>query len=265
MNNKEETMSKIIKSSLLSLVIFTSLNFLSLQASAQINEEIEKSFSVASQSTFSLSNINGNVTINSWPESNIKILAKISAKTQESRDDMTINMVQQGPRVMVSTDYKENGYRQNRQSAKVDYQVWLPADANLSDIELINGSLIIRDISGKVEAQVVNGSIKASGLSGNSIISSVNGSVDVVYSSDTINVNNIEVETVNGSIKLYLPENINADITADTMHGSINTAFGLQAKKNSLFGRNLRGKMGSGGGNINLDSVNGTINVLKSD
>ncbi|PKG85877.1 hypothetical protein CXF85_03640 [Colwellia sp. 75C3] len=258
-------MSKVIKNSLLSLVVFTSFNLLSLQASAQINEEIERSFAVVSQSDFSLNNINGTVTINSWQESNIKVLANISAQTQESRDDMTINMAQHGQKVTVSTDYKENGYRQNKQSAKVDYQVWLPADSNLSDIELINGSLIIRDISGKVEAQVVNGSIKASGLSGNSAISSVNGSVDVIYNLDSTNVNNIEVETVNGSIKLYLPETINADITADTMHGNINTAFDLESKKNSFFGRNLRGKIGSGGSQVNLDSVNGSINVLKSE
>ena len=236
-----------------------------MQVSAQINEEIARSFSVANQSDFSLNNINGTVTIISWQESNIKVLANISAQTQESRDDMTINMAQQGQSVTVSTDYKENGYRYNKQSAKVDYQVWLPADTNLSDIELINGSLIIKNISGKIAAQVVNGSIKASGLSGNSEISSVNGSVDVVYSLDATNVNNIELETVNGSIKLYLPENINADITADTMHGNIKTAFDLKAKNNSFIGRNLRGKIGSGGSKINLDSVNGSIKVLKSE
>jgi DUF4097 and DUF4098 domain-containing protein YvlB len=258
-------MSKVLKKSLLSLVTFTSLICLSFQVLSQVDEEIEKTFPVTSKTDFSLSNINGAVTINSWSESNIKVLVNISAKTQESRDNVKINMTQHGQQVTVSSDYKENGYHQNKQGAKVDYQVWLPADANLSDIKLINGNLIIRDISGKVDAQVVNGSIKASGLSGNSRISSVNGSVDVLYSLNATNVNNIDVETVNGSIKLYLPESINAAITADTMHGSINTEFDLEAKKNSFFGRNLRGKIGKGGKQVNLDSVNGNIKVLKSE
>ncbi|PKI17047.1 DUF4097 family beta strand repeat-containing protein [Colwellia sp. 12G3] len=258
-------MSKVIKNSLLSLVMFTSFNLLSLQVSAQINEEIAQSFSVTSQSDFSLNNINGTVTIKSWSQRNIKVLANVSANTQESRDDVTINMTQDGQKVTVSTNYKENGYRQNIQSAKVDYQVWLPADSNLLDIELINGSLIIRDISGEVEAEVVNGSVKASGLSGDSRISSVNGSVDVVYTQEATSFNNIELETVNGSIKLYLPENINADITVDTMHGSIKTAYGLETKKNFFSGHNLRGKIGNGGSKINLESVNGSIKVLTSE
>lgn len=258
-------MSKVFRKSLFSLVMFTSFNLLSLQVSAQINEEITQSFSVTSQSDFSLNNINGTVTINSWSQNNIKVLANIIAQTQESRDDINISMTQQGQKVTVNTDYKEKGYRQNNQSAKVDYQVWLPADSNLSDIELINGSLIIRNISGKVEAQVVNGSIKASGLSGNSVISSVNGSVDVVYTADATGFDNIELETVNGSIRLYLPKNINADITANTMHGGINTTYGLKAKKNNFSGHNLRGKVGSGGSKINLESVNGSIKVLTSE
>ena len=258
-------MSKVIKNSLLGLVVFASLNLLSLQVSAQINEEIEQSFPVASQSDFSLNNINGTVTIKSWQDSSIKVLATISAQTQESRDDMTISMAQQGQSVSVITDYNGNGYRQNRQSAKVDYQVWLPADTNLSDIELVNGSLTIVDVTGKVTAEVINGFIKATGLSGDSKLNSVNGSVNVSYHQGVDNFDKIAVETVNGSIKIYLPENTNADITADTMHGSIKTAFGLTAKKNSFFGRNLRGKIGSGGSKIDLDSINGSIKVLKSE
>lgn len=246
-------------------VVLTSLILLSLQASAKINEEIEKTFIISSQSDFNLSNINGAVTINSWSKNKVKILASVTALTQQSRDDVSINMTQQGQKVTVSTDYKENSYRQNKQSAKVDYQVWLPVDANLSSIELINGNLVIKNIAGNVEAQVVNGNISATGLRGNSNISSVNGSVDVLYDKAANNINDIEVETVNGSIKLFLPDHINADITADTMHGSINNAFALTAKKNGFSGHNLRGQLGNGDGHINLDSVNGSINVLKSE
>ena len=258
-------MSNKINNSLRRLVLCTALIVPSLQLSAQVIEDVAQSFSVSKQSSFSLNNINGTVTINSWQENTVKVLAKISAQTQESRDDVIIKMTQTGPKVTVSTNYKENGYRQHEQAAKVDYQVWLPAETNLTDIELINGSLVIKDISGKVAAQVVNGSINATGLSGDSEVSSVNGSVNVWYHQDAHGIENIAVETVNGSIKLYLPENINADITADTMHGSINTDFGLKTNNNDFSGRNLRGKIGDGGGQVNLDSVNGSIQLLKSE
>jgi hypothetical protein len=232
---------------------------------AQINEEIEKSFTVASESTFSLNNINGTVEILSWQEDTIKVLATISAETQDLYDDVAINMVQQGQSVSVQTEYKEKGYRQNRQVARVDYQVWLPVDANLSDIELVNGNLTIENIAGDIDAEVVNGSINAIALSGNSEISAVNGSVNVNYKAQADDVDSIEIETVNGRIELLLPQNINADVSADTMHGSIKTAFGLTATKSTFSGHNLRGEIGSGGTKIDLDSVNGSIKVLKSE
>jgi len=258
-------MSKIIKNSLLSLVIFTSSISLSLQVAAQINEEIEQSFTVTSESYFSLNNINGAVVISSWQEDTIKVQATISAESQESYDDVTINMKQQGQKVSVQTDYKEKSYRQNKQAARVDYQVWLPIDANLSDIDLVNGDLTIDNMAGDVDVEVVNGSINATQLSGNSEISAVNGSVNVNYKAQADDVDNIEIETVNGRIELFLPQNINADVSADTMHGVIKTAFGLTAKESSFSGYNLRGEIGNGGTNIDLDSVNGSIKVLKSE
>jgi len=258
-------MSKVIKNSLLSIVIFTSSILLSLQVAAQINDEVEKSFTVTGESKFSLNNINGTVTISSWQENTIKVVASISAESQESFDDVTINMSQNGQKVSVQTKYKEKAYRQNKQAARVDYQVWLPEDADLSDVELINGDLTIENIAGEVDAEVVNGVINATGLSGNSEISAVNGSVNVSYKAQADDVDNIEIETVNGRIELFLPQNINADVSADTMHGAIKTAFGLTAKESSFSGYNLRGEIGSGGTNIDLDSVNGSIKVLKSE
>lgn len=258
-------MSKIIKNSLLSLVIFTSSILLSLQVAAQINEEIEKSFTVTSKSNFSLNNINGTVEISSWQEDTIKVVATVSAETQESYDDVTVNMVQRGQKVSVRTDYKEKTYRQNKQVARVDYQVWLPAETNLSDIELVNGDLTIENIAGEVHAEVVNGSINATKLSGSSEISAVNGSVNVDYKAQTDDVDSIEIETVNGRIELFIPQNINANVSADTMHGSIKTAFGLAAEKSTFSGYNLRGEIGSGDTKIDLNSVNGSIKVLKSE
>jgi len=258
-------MSKVIKNSLLSLVIFSSSILLSLQVAAQINEKTEKSFTVNNESHFSLNNINGAVAITSWQENTIKVIASISAKNQESFDDVSIHMDKRGNKVSVKTHYKEKNYRQNNQIAKVDYKIWLPADASLSDIELVNGDLTIENISGEVEAEVVNGSINAMELSGNSEISVVNGNVNVGYKAQVEDVDNIEIETVNGRIELFIPQDINANVSADTMHGRIKTAFGLKATKSTFSGYNLRGEVGSGGTNINLDSVNGSIKLLKSE
>ena len=136
-------------------------------------------------------------------------------------------------------------------------------ETNLSEIELVNGSLIIENVSGEIKAQVVNGSIKATGLTKNSEISSVNGSIKVYYQSASAELKDINIETVNGSIKLYLPSDINANLDIETMHGSIKTEFGISSQDNTFTGHSLRGDIGSGDIDINMESVNGSIKVLK--
>lgn len=230
---------------------------------ADVTDTIERSFSVGDNSQFSLENINGDVIINSWNESSIKVEAIINADSQEDRELVEVKMKQNGQHVDVSTHYDEHSNKRHNQTAKVEYNIWLPSDTTLSDVELVNGSLQINNVSGEVNAQVVNGSIKATGLTTDSDISSVNGSIKVSYQSFAQDIEDIELETVNGSIKLYLPNDINAALDIETMHGSIKTDFGLRAEENSFVGKHLKGNIGSGDVEVNLESVNGSVKVLK--
>ena len=253
MNNK---MKRIILSCTLSSVFVFSVY-------ADVTDRVEKSFDVDVSSQFSLNNINGAVEISSWSAQVIKVEATISADHQEAINRVKVKMQQNGQKVSVETDYEEHSTWRNNQSAKVTYRVWLPAETNLSEIELVNGSLRIENVSGEIKAQVVNGSIKATGLTKNSEINSVNGSIKVYYNSVSSDLKDIDIETVNGSIKLYLPSDINAKLDIETMHGSIKTEFGINSQDNTFTGHNLRGDIGSGDIDINMESVNGSIKVLK--
>lgn len=252
------TMNKIILSSALSSIFAFSV-------SATVTDTIEKSFDVEANSLFSLSNINGEVDIVSWSDQVIKIEATINADNQDARDRVKIKIKQSDEKVSVKTDYEERSTWGNNQSAEVTYKIWLPIDTNLSDIELVNGSLNIENVSGEIKAQVVNGSIKATGLTKDSEINSVNGSVKVYYQAVSPSLKNIDIETVNGSIKLYLPSDVDANLDLETMHGSIKTEFGINSQENTFSGHNLRGDIGSGVIDIDMESVNGSIKVLKKD
>jgi len=253
-------MKTVIKNIALGCVLASSFAF---SAYADVTDTIEKSFDVNANSHFSLENINGEVDISSWSESVIKVEATIRADSQSEFDRVDVKIKQSGQQVSVETDYEENSSWGNNQSAQVTYKVWLPTDTNLSKIELVNGSLSIENVAGKVNAQVVNGSIKATGLASNSEISSVNGSIKAYYQGASSDLKDIDIETVNGSIKLYLPKDISANLDLETMHGSIKTEFGLSSQENTFTGHSLRGDIGSGDVDINMESVNGSIKVMK--
>ena len=239
------------------------ITLLSISAHADVVDEIERNFNVEHNSTFELDNINGSVAITAWENSTIRVSATIKADSQEDRDNVVIDMQQTSSGVSVETRYKKrNSWKHNR-SGKVEYIIMVPKSISLSAINLVNGSLTIDNVQGLVQAELVNGSIKASGLANNSNLSSVNGSIKVTYSELAIDLSHINIDTVNGSIKLLVPHSLNANVKAETMHGSIKTDFGLVAQNNLFTGRHLQGEIGSGGVDVTLTSVNGSIKLLK--
>lgn len=238
--------------------------FFIMAVNANETEIIEKIYEVESNSHFSLHNINGEVDIASWQEQRIKIEATITANNLKELNSVKIKSQQDDGKVIVETSYEDNTNWQNNQTAKVTYKVWLPKETNLSDVALVNGSLRIENVAGEIEAEVVNGSVIATGLSKDSEITSVNGSVKVYYEAINTALRNIEIDTVNGSIKLYLPADIDANLDLETMHGSIKTDFGIHSQENLFTGQHLRGDIGSGDIDINMESVNGSIKVLKN-
>jgi DUF4097 and DUF4098 domain-containing protein YvlB len=232
---------------------------------ADVEETIEKSFDVSEQATLRLANINGAVEIQGWNKNEIQVTAIITADNQEGIDRINVDISKNSNGVRVETEHeKQSSWGRNNQSGRVDYTVMVPFGASLADIELVNGSLIIDKVEGEIKADTVNGSINVKGIADDLELNSVNGSIKATYQQTGQQVDDIELTTVNGSIKLYMPHELNATIDAETMHGSIKTAFGLSSEKKMFSGRSLSGSVGTGDIRINLESVNGSIKVMKN-
>ena len=74
----------------------------------------------------------------------------------------------------------------------------------------------------------------------------------------------VEADTVNGTVRIYLPANASAHIVAETVNGSIDADdFGLEAEK-GFVGRDLDGEIGGGDARVKLDTVNGSIRIKRN-
>lgn len=255
-NVRDKRMNKLAKVALLASVI-------SLGAAAKETKTEEQSFSVSDGASFTLDNVNGRVEIEQGQRGVIEVVAVANAKNEDDLARIEIVMVQSGNSVTVETEYEDSGWGKRSSSGGVEYTVKLPASMSKTSVDLVNGSLTIKGIDGNVQADLVNGSIKVEGASGDAILNSVNGSITLKYD-DIANVNDIDADTVNGSIKISLPEDAGIKVDAETMHGSIKSDFGLSAKKNMFTGKHMKGSVGSGDISLTLESVNGSIKVLKN-
>jgi hypothetical protein len=143
---------------------------------------------------------------------------------------------------------------------KVNFTVHLPSNLRFS-ADSINGSITAEDMGRFVRAESVNGSVRVSTKQW-AELSSVNGSIEgSMGAADWTGT--LKISTVNDSIDLKMPAELNADVHFSSVNGHLNSHFPLTVN-GSLSGHRLEGRIGNGGRRLILDTVNGSVR-LKSE
>jgi hypothetical protein len=146
-----------------------------------------------------------------------------------------------------------------RNDVEVDFRVRVPDGVHFAG-RTVNGAVTAEDLGADVLAHTVNGSVRASGR-GVVRGETVNGSLFAsLRRADW--TGDLGCSTVNGSITVELPEDANAEVHASTLNGGITSDFPLSVK--GKWGpKTARGTLGSGGRNLDLETVNGAIRLRK--
>src|SRR2546427_201438 len=109
----------------------------------------------------------------------------------------------------------------------------------------VNGDVAVARASAPVKVQTVNGEIDAQTSAGPLEAKNVNGSVHAAISGFA-EPGKVEVKTVNGAVTLELPAQLNAELEATTLAGSVDTDFPLTASQ-GILPRRFHGTIGTGG------------------
>ena len=141
----------------------------------------------------------------------------------------------------------------------VNFTVRVPAGVGFIG-RTVNGAVDGEALQGNAEAHSVNGSIRlvTTGLAN---ATTVNGSINVTVGRADW-PDGADFKTVNGEITLKLPQVVNAELRASTVSGSIESELPI-AMTGQFEGRRLQGTLGSGGRQLALSTVNGSITLLK--
>lgn len=126
----------------------------------------------------------------------------------------------------------------------------------------VNGRVEVRNVGGAVRASTVNGSVEVTTSNGPVRASTVNGGIDVRMTS-LDREGDMKFNTVNGSITIETPSSLDARVRMSTLHGSISSDYPVQLS--GRFGpRRAEGTVGRGGREIEMETVNGDIELKKS-
>ncbi len=185
-------------------------------------------------------------------------VSEVRIEVVEQADGVIICAVYPGTREGRHACDREGSNRGNRGSAHVtvDFEVQVPEGVKFAGVT-VNGDVEAIDLRSAVEVTTVNGDVSVEAL-GITRASTVNGSIDARVDGPRLG-GAVEFSTVNGSIELDLPNDVDADVEASWVNGSFSSELPVQVQ--GRVSRRAEGILGAGGPRVELKTVNGSIEI----
>lgn len=196
---------------LLSLLLLTVILIFPLFAREKYEEKFEKTEALAKDGLVILTNISGDIKIQSWKEDKVKIEAvkrseaSSLSKAKENAGLVEIKVTTESGLVRIETKYPESKrfWGDSSLNVSVDYQLWIPEKASV-EVKSVSSDIRVEQAGGRVKANSVSGNISVSGGKNSIACKTVSG--------------NVRVDGAEGDCDL---ESVSGDVYASRVKGSV--------------------------------------------
>jgi DUF4097 and DUF4098 domain-containing protein YvlB len=239
----------------LKYVVFILLLTFALLPAEEYEQKIERRFELAAAGSLELASVNGEVgiTTGSGPAVEIKAVKKSDYKGEIENVEVVFETGKDTLKVYVK-------YNKKNTRAKVDFTVVLPEKLARAVFKSVNGKI---DCSGEfadLTLKTVNGKIGFQGQFRAGAFETVNGAIEI--SQEPLLSGDLRAEAVNGSIDIELNRKSAFELEGRTVNGSIDNDFDVPVSRH-LVGKSVSGKVNGGGHKIEVETVNGSIEISK--
>jgi hypothetical protein len=224
------------------------------------DENFHQIYPLAAGGSFALENVNGSVQVEGWSRDEVEVSAVKTATRSDSRNlsQVKIEVDQSHPgQVAVHTRYPQG----EGAEVAVEYHVRVPYRILLGSIETVNGSVTVRGVEGGGELRSVNGNVEVFDSSGRFSEKTTNGNLRLELR-ELMSGGPMNLETVNGSVVLGLPEGARADLKVLAMNGDFYSELPVTSAASKPAARAFHAKLGTGGGEISVRTINGGIRLV---
>jgi DUF4097 and DUF4098 domain-containing protein YvlB len=275
------------------MLLITTVLVTAVSVSAETRKEFH--YTVGQGATISLANENGTITVR---PSNAPRQVLISATLKS--DKVEIDSSQNGNRITTRTHVRQ---KPTADQARVDYEVSLPQDSNIS-IDTSAGQVRVENLQGNVTVDSDNANVEIAGVSNGAVqIQTVNGKVNlselkqcrlqvtstggdvqltsvsgpkvsvkstsgnILFAGDFDGGGSYVLSNHSGDIEVRLPSRASIDLSARSVKGAVENDFPFQKNIHPSFqlaeGRAFAGTSNSGASSVELRSFSGKIRVKK--
>lgn len=222
-------------------------------------ESVTQTFALEAGASISLDNVNGDVVIDGTAGREARVRYVISGASEKTLERIKVKISDDPQQLRIEAIHRQSSGWWGNDGGSVSFELRVPADVELRGIDTVNGNLTIRGVVGEVNAETVNGKIEVEGLRSDAKLSTVNGTIEARF--DRFEADQrVSLESVNGRLNVYLPDDADVEVKAETVNGSLRNDFGLEVDR-GFVGKDLRGRLGDGSARLTLDTVNGGISI----
>jgi len=220
-----------------------------------------REFTLAPTGTFRVDAApNGGIEVTGGDESRVRVLARVTAS---ARTEAEATALLQEVRVAAADGRVEaDGPRGGRHRWwSVSYRVFVPRKTGLR-LESINGGIDVSGVAGDMDLETTNGGLHLERVAGRVTGRTKNGSVELVLDGQRWDGEGVDLQTTNGSVRLWVPEDYSANVETGTVNGGLETDFPVTLQ-GRLRGRRLDLTLGSGGPRIRAVTTNGSVSLRR--
>jgi Putative adhesin len=217
----------------------------------------------------------GDIVATAATGNQVRVIARKNARYGDAAD-VTIEVVEHARGVTICAVYPNSrrddeneclaGARGNSNTrdndTEVDFEVQVPQGVKFTG-RTVTGRVVATGLTADVKASSVSGSVRVS-TTGLVQASTVSGSIDVAMGR-TDWTDRLVFSSVSGDITLQMPENLNTDVEVSTVSGTLESDWPMSTTRRRFGPRNMHGRIGSGGRELKLSTVSGTIELKKSN
>ena len=227
-------------------------------ASVSNRQTFEQSYPLAPGGSFLLENVNGSVQVEGWDRDEVEVEAvKTTDADGQDLERVKIDVDSEPGQVSVHTRYpKGEGVE-----VAVEYHVHVPYCVLLGSVGTVNGSVLVRGVNGGGDLRSVNGNVEVLNSAGRFSAKTTNGDLRLELR-QVLDGAPMNLETVNGSVVLGLPSDAKANLKVLSMNGEFHSELPMTSTVSESTARAFRGKLGTGGGEISVRTINGGVRLI---
>ena len=181
----------------------------------------------------SLENYSGDIEIRGWDRNEVEITAEDDWNRAYGRRTWFSGWGSGSSTPEIEVDKIENYVKiRNRISGREDeirtvhFTVHVPRSVDLRDVRSRDGSILIADLYGRIQADLEDGDIKVENFSGSLDLSLGSGTVEAEVL-DLRPDDSVRIHAKEGPVTLFLQPEANARIEASAVNGAVTAEFDL--------------------------------------